>query len=192
MLILMAASPAQHCVLSCRHGAEEKQNDHHARPLPLGSASSDWAAVAGGHSGREKRTAIFARVNEGAADPTHGGQDGCGRGGSPDDVRERATCQRFQREPGPTGLQRPICSAAAWGRQRGAGALALKHPPRAPCALLLSVRMMTSASHGGIHRFARSVQTTLGLSHSNSWCVSCHSARPRASACLPPLSLGGN
>ena len=127
-----------------------------------------------------------------ATDPTHGGQDGCGRGGSPDDVRERAAYQRFQREPGPTGLQRPICSAAAWGRQRGAGAPALKHPPRAPFALLLPVRMMTSASHDGIHRFARSVQTTLGLSHSNSWCVSCHSARPRASACLPPLSLGGN
>ena len=116
--------------------------------------------------------------NRAATDTTHGGQDGCGRGGIPDDVRERAAYQRFQREPGPTGLQRPICSAAAWGRQRGAGAPALKHPPRAPFALLLPVRMMTSASHDGIHRFARSVQTTLGLSHSNSWCVSCHSARP--------------
>ena len=116
--------------------------------------------------------------NRAATDTTHGGQDGCGRGGSPDDVRERAAYQRFQREPGPTGLQRPICSAAAWGRQRGAGAPALKHPPRAPFTLLLPVRMMTSASHDGIHRFARSVQTTLGLSHSNSWCVSCHSARP--------------
>ena len=129
--------------------------------------------------GKRLRPASYhSQGDRAATDPTHGGQDGCGRGGSPDDVRERAAYQRFQREPGPTGLQRPICSAGAWGRQRGAGAPALKHPPRAPFALLLSVRMMTSASHDGIHRFARSVQTTLGLSHSNSWCVSCHSARP--------------
>ena len=156
-----------------------------------GECSLMWREATLG--GKRLRPASYhSQGDRAATDPTHGGQDGCGRGGSPDDVRERAAYQRFQREPGPTGLQRPICSAAAWGRQRGAGAPALKHPPRAPFALLLSVRMMTSASHDGIHRFARSVQTTLGLSHSNSWCVSCHSARPRASACLPPLSLGGN